>query len=76
MERFLVRAMFDYSLKTGRVVDMMEMLSFSESTYQLAMANSMCWYWHVMRREDGHVLRRALEFVVDGQSSKWINFWM
>ena len=25
---------------------------------QLAMANSVHWYGHVLRREDGHVLRR------------------
>ena len=33
---------------------------------QLAMANSVNWYGHVLRREDGHVLRRALYFVVEG----------
>ena len=27
------------------------------------MANSVCWY--------GHVLRRALDFEVEGQSKKW-----
>ena len=28
---------------------------------------SVCWYGHVLRREDGHVLRRALIFEVGGQ---------
>ena len=32
------------------------------------MANSVCWYGHVFRREDGHVLRRALDFDVDEES--------
>ena len=36
----------------------------------LAMANSVCWYGHVFRREDGHVLRRALDFEVEGQRKK------
>ena len=27
---------------------------------QLAMANSVCWYGHVLRKADSHVLRRAL----------------
>ena len=40
------------------------MLVLRESIDQLAMANSVCWYGHVLRREDGHVL--ALEFEVDG----------
>ena len=26
------------------------------------MANSVHWYGHVLRREDSHVLKRALEF--------------
>ena len=37
---------------------------------QLAMANSVRWYGHVLRREDGHVLRRALDFEVDSQRKK------
>ena len=34
---------------------------------KLAMANSDRWYGLVMRREDGHVLRWALYFEVEGQ---------
>ena len=34
------------------------------------MGNSVCWYGHVLRREDGHVLRRALDFEIDGQRKK------
>ena len=37
----------------------------------LDMANSVCWYGHVLSREDGHVLRRALHFDVEGQGKKW-----
>ena len=33
----------------------------------MAMANSIRWYDHVLRREDGHVLRRAFDFEVEGQ---------
>ena len=29
----------------------------------------MCW--HVFSREDGHILRRASDFEVEGQSMKW-----
>ena len=39
---------------------MMFMLGLNEAIDQLAMANSVHWYGHVLRREDGHVLRRAL----------------
>ena len=33
------------------------------------MANSVRWYGHELR-EDGHVLRKALEFEVEGQRKK------
>ena len=31
---------------------------------QLAMADRIGWYGDVLRREDGHVLRRSLDFEV------------
>ena len=42
-----------------------------ESKCQLAMANSVRWYGHVLRREGGHILSRALDFEVEGQGEKW-----
>ena len=38
----------------------MLMFSLNETIDQLAMANSVHWYGHVSRREDGYVLRRVL----------------
>ena len=35
------------------------------------MANSVRWYGHVLRREDGHILRRVLDFEVEGHRKKW-----
>ena len=37
---------------------------------RLAVANSVRWYGHVLRREDGHVSWRELDFEVDGQRKK------
>ena len=34
------------------------------------MASSVCWYGHVLRREDGLVLRRALGFAVEDERKK------
>ena len=48
----------------------MIMLGLNETMDQLAMANNVHWYGHVLRREDGHVLRRALDFEVEGQTKK------
>ena len=34
--------------------------------------NSVHWYGHQLRREDGHVFRWALHFEVDGQNKKGV----
>ena len=47
------------------------MSGLSETIDLSAMAISVCWHGHVLRREDGHVLRRALDFEVEGQRKKW-----
>ena len=47
------------------------MLVMNETIGQLAMANRVCRNGHVFRREDGHVLRRALDIEVEGQRKKW-----
>ena len=46
------------------------MLGLNETTDHLAIANSVCLYGHVLRREDGHVLRRTLDFEVESQRKK------
>ena len=53
-----------------RSADLMFMLGLCKTIDQLAMKNSVCWYGHVLRREDGHVLTRALDFEVEGQRWK------
>ena len=67
-----MRAMSGVQLKDRqRSTDLMLMLGFSETMDQLAMANSVCWYGYVLRREDGHVLRLALDFEVESQMWIW-----
>ena len=46
------------------------MLGLNETMDQLTMTNSVCLYFHLLRREDGHVLRRALVTEVGGQKKK------
>ena len=43
------------------------MLGLRETAVQMAKANGVRWYGHVLRRDDGHVLRKALEFEVRGK---------
>ena len=59
----MVRAMCGVQLKDKkRYTDLMLILILSETIDQLAMANSVHWY--------GHVLRRALDFAIEGQRKK------
>ena len=37
---------------------------------QLAMASSVRWCGHVLRREDGETISRALDFEAEGQRPK------
>ena len=65
----MMRAMYRVQFN-DRKRSMEIMLGLNETIDQLAMANSVRWYGHVLRREDGHVLRRALDFEVEGQRKK------
>ena len=70
-ERSIVRAMCGVQLKDRKISnDFMLMLGLNETIDQLVMANSVHLYGHVLRRDDGHVLRRALGFEVQGQKKK------
>ena len=51
--------------------DLMEMLGLRETVLvQMAKENGVRWYRHVLRRDDGHVLRKALEFEVKGKRKR------
>ena len=59
----------EYSSKIEkRSIDFMFMLGLNETIDQLAMANSVRGY--MLLREDGHVLRWALDIEVEGQGKK------
>ena len=53
-----------------RSTELIFMLVLHETIDQLTMANNVRWYDSVLRREYGNVLRRALDFEVDGQRKK------
>ena len=75
----MVRAMCGVQLKDRkRSTNLMLMLGLSVAIDQLAMATliygytqakakNVRWDGHMLRREDGSVLRRALNFEVEGQ---------
>ena len=55
----------------NRSSGLMFMVGLSETIDQLAMASSVCWYGHVLRREDDHVLRGAIDFEFEGYRKNW-----
>ena len=67
----MVRAMCGAKLmEKKRTGDLMEMLGLKETVVQLAKANGVRWYDHVLRRDDGHLLRKVLEFEVRGKRKR------
>ena len=66
----IVRATCGVQLKYRKGSTDLIMLGLKETMDHLTMANSVRWYGHVLRREDGHVLARALDFEVEGQRKK------
>ena len=48
----------------------MFMLGLNETIDQLDMASNICRHGHVLRRQDDHVLRMALDFEVELQRKK------
>ena len=57
-------------MEKKRTEDLMEMLGLKETVIQMAKANGVRWYGHVFRRDDGHVLRKALEFEVKSKKKR------
>ena len=53
-----------------RTEDLMEMLGLKETGVQIAKAKGVRWYRHLLRRDDGHVLRKALELEVRGKRKR------
>ena len=53
-----------------RSTDLMFILGLRESIDQSAMPNNVHWYGHVLRREDGLLLRMALDLMVESQRKK------
>ena len=48
----------------------MLILGLSETIDQLAMVGSVHWHGPLLKRLDGHVTRRALDFEVEGRRKK------
>ena len=47
----------------------MEMLGLN-AIEKVAKANGVRWYGHVLRREEGNILKKALDFEIDGHRKR------
>ena len=64
----MLRAMCGVKLMDKKITkELMEMLGLVESLEMIAKANAVRWYGHVLRREDGNILRKALDLEVMGK---------
>ena len=61
----VMRGVYHKGRKTAK--NLLLMFGLNETIDQLAMASSVRWHGHVLSREDGHALGKALEFQVEGQ---------
>ena len=49
---------------------LMKMLGLKETVVHMEKANGVRWYGHVLSGDDGHVLRKALEFEVKSKRKR------
>ena len=50
--------------------ELMDMLGLNETLEKMAIASGVRWFGHVLRRDEGDVLREALQFEVDGRRGR------
>ena len=66
-ERAMVRAMCSQKVVNRKMTEeQMDMLGLKKTIDQLATANGVRWYGHVLRRDDDSVLRVAMNLEVRG----------
>ena len=64
----MVRTMCGAKLiEKKRTEDLKEISGLKETVVQMAKANGVRWYRHVLSCDDGHVLGKVLEFEVKGK---------
>ena len=70
-ERAMVRMMCGVKLRDRKSsVELMSMVGLSEDIVTLVRRSRLRWYGHVLRRNEGVGIRRALEFEVEGVTGR------
>jgi len=72
-ERSMVRAMCGVKLVDRKnTKELMGMLGLQDTVDKLAKSNGVRWYGHVLRKDEDDVLRRTLDFKVNGRRGRGI----
>ena len=67
-EKAMIRAMCEVkTIEKRRRQELMSLLDLKDTIDELARASGVRWYKHVLKRDNGDVLRRALDFEVAGR---------
>ena len=70
-EKAMTRAMCGVkALEKQRSQEIVSLPGLKDTLDELARASGMRWYGHVLRRNNGKVLRRALDFEVAGRRGR------
>ena len=70
-ERAMVRSMCGVKLVDRKnMEELMEMLGLKEMLDRMAKANRVRWYGHVIRRNDGNILKKAMLMEVNGKRKR------
>ena len=57
-------------IEKKRSQELMSLLGLKDTVDRLARASGVRWYGHILRRDNGDVLRRALDFEVAGRRGR------
>ena len=63
----MIRAMCGVEIIEKRSQELMSLLGLKDTLDELARASGVRWYGHVLRKDNGVVLRRALDFEEAGR---------
>ena len=70
-EKAMMRAMCGVKIiEKRRSQELMSLLGIKDTLDGLARASGVRWYGHVLRRDNGDVFRRVLDFAVAGRRGR------
>ena len=69
-EKAMMKAMCGVKIIEKRSKELMSLIGLKNTLDELAKASEVRWYGHVLRRDNGDVLRRAFDFEMAGRRGR------